>query len=72
MFLSTDCTNGTHSEGTGGISMRKVVLLVLASLMLMGGLCVLLFGHKYIIAGAVIAFAGGYLIWADFITTWED
>jgi hypothetical protein len=58
--------------------MRKVVLVILAGLMLSGGLYVLLFGHKYTIAGAVIAFAGGYLIWADFIAprlsvkTWED
>ena len=44
--------------------MRKLALLVLASLMLVGGLYVLLFGHKFVVAGAVIAFAGGYLIWA--------
>ena len=66
--------------------MRKLILLLLSAAMLFGGLYVLidefLFASilyfQFVIGGAVLAFAGGYLIWADFIAprfgikTWEN
>jgi hypothetical protein len=66
--------------------MRKLILLVLSSAMLLGGLYLLVvellfesrFHFRFIGGGAALAFAGGYLLWADFvaprfgITTWED
>ena len=58
--------------------MRKVILLVLSSAMLIGGLFAavsqLVLGHftvfgvfRLIGGGALLAFFGGYLIWTDFI-----
>ena len=66
--------------------MRKLILLVLVSAMLFGGLSVLLdefliasrIQLQFVVAGGVLAFAGGYLLWTDFIAprlrikTWED
>lgn len=66
--------------------MRKLILLVLISAMLFGGLSVLLdelliasrIRLQFVVAGGVLAFAGGYLLWTDFIAprlrikTWED
>jgi hypothetical protein len=58
--------------------MRKLLLLVIAGLMLVGGTYVALFGHRFFIAAVLIALAGAYLIWTDFIApglgvkTWED
>ena len=66
--------------------MRKLLLLVLSSAMLMGGLYVaileLLFARiifvRFVIGGTILAFVGAYLIWTDFIAprfgvkTWED
>ncbi len=65
--------------------MRKLILLLLYAAMLFGGLYVLidefLFASilyfQFVIGGAALAFAGGYLIWADFIAprfgikTWD-
>jgi hypothetical protein len=66
--------------------MRKLLLLILSSAMLIGGLYAaafeLLFARVILfrlVAGAgCLAFAGGYLIWTDFVAprlgirTWED
>jgi len=66
--------------------MRKFLLLILSSAMLIGGLylvCLeLLFTHRpsvrFIIGGAILVVVAGYLLWADFIAprlgikTWED
>jgi hypothetical protein len=66
--------------------MRKLLLLVLSSAMLMGGLYVAIFEllfariifYRFVFGGAILAFAGAYLIWTDFIAprfgvkTWED
>jgi len=66
--------------------MRKLILLVLSGAMLLGGLSLLvdqlLFASiiyfRFAVAGGVLAFAGGYLLWTDFIAprfgikTWED
>jgi hypothetical protein len=66
--------------------MRKLLLLILSSAMLMGGLYLviveLLFARivffRFVIGGTMLAVAGAYLIWADFIApmlgikTWED
>jgi hypothetical protein len=58
-------------------AVRKVILLVLACLMIAGGVYVAVFGHRFFVAAVVIAFAT-YLIWVDFIAprfgvkTWED
>ena len=66
--------------------MRKLVLLVLACSMLIAGLSAFVFEawfakvifFRFIIGGAVIAFAGAYLLWCDFIApklgikSWED
>jgi hypothetical protein len=66
--------------------MRKLLLLVLSSAMLIGGLYVAIFEllfariifFRFVIGGTILAFAGGYLIWTDFIAprfgvkTWED
>ncbi len=66
--------------------MRKFVLLVLSSAMLIGGLSgavfELLFARiiffRFVIGGAIVGFLGAYLIWTDFIApklgikTWED
>jgi hypothetical protein len=57
---------------------RKLPLLVLAGLMLVGGVYVALFGHRFFVAAVLIALAGAYLLWTDFIAprfgikTWED
>ena len=65
---------------------RKLVLLILSSAMLVGGLYAAVveiffapvFFYKFAIGGAILAFAGAYLIWTDFIAprlgikTWED
>jgi hypothetical protein len=61
-------------------------LLVLASAILLGGLLLFLdelllasvISFRFVAAGGVLAFAGGYLLWTDFIAprlgikTWED
>jgi len=66
--------------------MRKLVLLVLSGAMFLGGLSLLvgellfasLIHARFLAAGGVLAFAGGYLLWTDFIAprlgikTWED
>ncbi len=66
--------------------MRKLILLLLCGGMLIGGVYVILlevlFARviyvRFTIGGAVLAFAGAYLIWTDFIAprlgikTWED
>ena len=66
--------------------MRKLILLVLSSAMLLGGLSLLLdefllssrLHLRFIFGGAALAFAGGYLVWSDFVAprlgikTWED
>jgi hypothetical protein len=66
--------------------MRKLILLILSSAMLIGGayiivLEVLFAGTIFFrgaIVGAVLASVGAYLIWTDFIAprlgikTWED
>ncbi|HLG79599.1 MAG TPA: hypothetical protein VKY22_01180 [Bradyrhizobium sp.] len=66
--------------------MRKLILLALSSAMLLGGLYLLLdellfpsiIYLRFVLAGGVLAFAGGYLLWTDFIAralgikTWED
>ena len=66
--------------------MRKFILLVLSSAMLLGGLSLLLdellfasiIYFRFVAAGGVLAFAGGYLLWSDFVAprlgikTWED
>ena len=66
--------------------MRKLILLVLASAMLIGGLYGAIFElfysriifFRFVIGGGALAFIGAYLIWADFIAprlgvkTWED
>jgi hypothetical protein len=66
--------------------MRKLILFVLAAAMLIGGLYVvalILFSTRIIsfwlfFGGGVLAFAGAYLMWTDFIAprlgvkTWED
>ena len=58
--------------------MRKILLLILSGAMLIGGLYFAIFEHRFDVAGAIVAFAGGYLIWTDFIAprfgtkTWED
>jgi hypothetical protein len=70
----------------GGNEMRKLLLLVIASVMLIGGLYALVvelwFANviflRFVIGGALIALAGAYLIWTDFLAprlglkTWED
>jgi hypothetical protein len=66
--------------------MRKLILLVLSSAMLIGGLYLAVFGLRFggiiffrlVVGGGLLVFAGGYLIWTDFIAprlgvkTWED
>lgn len=66
--------------------MRKIFLFILCSAMIFGGLYGVLFeliyaGHVFyrlVIGGGLLAGAGGYLIWTDFIAprlgirTWED
>jgi hypothetical protein len=66
--------------------MRKLTLFILSSTMLIGGLYATIFGllfapiifFWFIIGGAILAFVGAYLMWADFIApklgmkTWED
>jgi hypothetical protein len=66
--------------------MRKLLLLILSSAMLIGGLYVaiveLLFApaifFRSTIGGIILALLGAYLIWTDFIAprfgikTWED
>jgi hypothetical protein len=66
--------------------MRKLLLLVLSSAMLLGGLYAAIFEllfakiifFRFVIGGTVLAFAGAYLIWSDFIAprlgikSWED
>jgi uncharacterized membrane protein len=65
---------------------RRLVLLILSSAMLIGGLYAFIFElffariifSRFTIGGAIVAFAGAYLIWTDFIApklrikTWED
>jgi hypothetical protein len=65
--------------------MRKLVLFILSSAMLIGGLYTAIFEllfariifFRFVIGGAVLAFAGVYLMWTDFIApklgikTWE-
>jgi hypothetical protein len=66
--------------------MRKLILFILSGAMLIGGLYAavfeLLFARiiyfRFVFGGSVLAFAGAYLLWADFIAprlgikTWED
>ena len=66
--------------------MRKLILLVLSGAMLLGGLYLLLdellfasiIYFRFVAGGGVLAFAGGYLLWTDFVAprfgfkTWED
>jgi hypothetical protein len=66
--------------------MRKLILLILSSAMLAGGLCIIVFellsapavSPRFVVGGGALAFAGAYLIWTDFIAprfgvkTWED
>jgi len=66
--------------------MRKLILFILSGAMLIGGLYAavfeLLFARiiyfRFVFGGGVLAFAGAYLLWADFIAprlgikTWED
>jgi hypothetical protein len=65
--------------------MRKLILLVLSSAMLLGGLYLVLelwfagiIYFRFVVGGVLLVFAGGYLIWTDFIAprlgvkTWED
>jgi hypothetical protein len=42
-------------HSAGAMSMRKLLLLVIASLMLVGGLYVALFGHRFFVAAVVTA-----------------
>jgi hypothetical protein len=62
------------------------VLLILATAMLVGGLYAAIFEllfarvifFRFVIGGGILAFAGAYLMWTDFIApklgikTWED
>jgi hypothetical protein len=66
--------------------MRKLLLLILSSAMLIGGLYVAIFEllfariifFRFIFGGIILALLGAYLIWTDFIAprfgikTWED
>ena len=66
--------------------MRKLILFILSGAMLFGGLYTAVFevffariiSFRFAIGGGVLAFAGAYLIWTDFIAprlgikTWED
>jgi hypothetical protein len=66
--------------------MRKLLLLILSSAMLTGGLYTAIFElwfarivfFRFVIGGVFLAVAGAYLIWTDFIAprlgvkTWED
>jgi hypothetical protein len=66
--------------------MRKLILLVLSSAMLIGGLYLAVFElwfsriiyFRFVAGGGALAFFGVYLIWVDFIAprlglkTWED
>jgi hypothetical protein len=60
------------------LTVRKLLLLVIAGLMLVGGAYVAVFGHRFFIAAVLIALVGAYLIWTDLIAprfgikTWED
>jgi hypothetical protein len=66
--------------------MRKLILFILSGAMLIGGLYVAVFevffarliSYWFVFGGGVLAFAGAYLMWTDFIApklgikTWED
>jgi hypothetical protein len=66
--------------------MRKLLVLILSSGILIGGLYLIIietfFAHimyrRFVVGGAVLAVAGAYLIWVDFVAprlgvkTWED
>jgi hypothetical protein len=66
--------------------MRKLILVVLSSSMLIGGLYLIVLEvwfariiyFRFVAGGGLLVFFGGYLIWADFIAprlgikTWED
>jgi hypothetical protein len=70
----------------GGRGVRKLILLVLASAMLVGGLYLVIgelwfsriISYRLVAGGGLLVFFGGYLLWADFIApllgvkTWED
>jgi hypothetical protein len=55
--------------------MRKLLLFVIAATMLVGGLYLLvgelfvasIIYFRYVIAGAMLATLGGYLLWTDFV-----
>jgi hypothetical protein len=65
--------------------MRKLVLFILSSTMLIGGIYAAIFEllfariifFRFVIGGAILAFVGAYLMWTDFIApkpgikTWE-
>jgi hypothetical protein len=66
--------------------MRKIILFVLCSVMVAGGLYAVVFDLVYasvaftrvLIGATCLAVVGGYLIWTDFVApllgikTWED
>jgi hypothetical protein len=45
----------------------KLLLLLIAGLMLVGGVYVAVFGHRFFVAAALIALAGAYVTWTDLI-----
>jgi hypothetical protein len=55
--------------------MRKLLLLILSSAMLVGRRCAAVFGllfdraifFRFVAGAGCLAFAGGYLIWTDFV-----
>jgi hypothetical protein len=65
---------------------RKLILFILSSATLIGGLYIAIFElffariiyFRFVFGGGVLAFAGAYLMWTDFIVprlgikTWED
>ena len=64
--------------------MRKLLLFILCGAMLIGGICIAILGLLsgnilwFFIGGILLAIAGAYLIWTDFVAprfgikTWED
>ena len=66
--------------------MRKLLLFVLCIAMMFAGVAVVSFGllsaspgvRRFVIGGSALTFAGGHLLWTDFIAprfgikTWED
>jgi hypothetical protein len=66
--------------------MRKLILLILSSAMLVAGTYAVVFEllfanliwFRFVFGGAILALLGGYLLWTDFVAlrlgirTWED